>query len=56
MSQVFMTVFFSCIVGAIYNRVGNDQGSIINREGLLFVICSEYFHPQLAMLTCVCLG
>eukprot|EP01040_Poterioochromonas_malhamensis_P000564 gene564-604_t len=33
-----LTTFFACIVGAMYSSNGNDQSSIRDREGLLFVI------------------
>jgi len=33
-----MTIFFACIIGGIYSNIGDDQTSIRNRQGLLFVI------------------
>jgi ABC-type multidrug transport system ATPase subunit/ABC-type multidrug transport system permease subunit len=38
MFKIVLSTFFGCIIGAIYNNISNDQASIFNREGLLFII------------------
>jgi ABC-type multidrug transport system ATPase subunit len=37
--KICITIFFAAIIGGIYSNVGYTQASIMNRAGLLFVVC-----------------
>jgi ABC-type multidrug transport system ATPase subunit len=41
-AKLFLVVFFSSLTGAMYNNAGYNQEAILNRTGLLFIVCSKY--------------
>lgn len=50
--KCILAVFFSCLIGAMYNNITNDQASIYNRQGLLFIIVlNQGFSNVLATAT-----
>lgn len=52
MFKIVLSTFFGCIIGAIYNNISNDQASIFNREGLLFIIVlNQAFNNAIGVAT-----
>jgi ABC-type multidrug transport system ATPase subunit/ABC-type multidrug transport system permease subunit len=50
--KCILSTFFGCIIGAIYNNISNDQASIYNREGLLFIIVlNQAFNNAIGVAT-----
>jgi ABC-type multidrug transport system ATPase subunit len=49
--KIALTTFFGCIIGGMYSANGNDQASIRDREGLLFIIClNQGFNSVIGVL------
>lgn len=47
-----LSTFFACIIGAMYNNIADDQASVYNRQGLLFiVVINQGFNNVIATAT-----
>jgi len=52
MIKLFVTVFFGCIIGAMYSQPTNEQAKIYKQAGLLFVISvNQAFNACIGVLT-----
>jgi ABC-type multidrug transport system ATPase subunit len=52
MAKIFVTVFFGCIIGAMYSSNSNDQATIYKQMGLLFVIAvNQAFNACIGVLS-----
>lgn len=49
--KCFQAIFFSSLIGGMYNQIGNTQADIYNRQGLLFIVAlNQGFNNLLAVV------
>jgi ABC-type multidrug transport system ATPase subunit len=52
MLKLCLSTFFACIIGGMYNNLGDDQESVYNRQGMLFIITlNQAFNAVIGVLT-----